>query len=144
MRRAGILSAYKLGKVEIPPALRNLNGSPWTIGYGETEGVHEDMWWTEEQADVGLQRRAGGVLVGVLRACPQLLLEPPTRQAACTSLAYNVGVKAFRLSSVSRCTARREYAAAADRFLLWNKAGGVVMAGLAARRRMERAMYLDA
>jgi lysozyme len=131
------------GGAEIPAALRDLDGAPWTIGYGETEGVHEDMWWTVDQAEAGLASRAAAVLVGVLDACPQLLREPSTRQAACTSLAYNIGVKAFRLSSICRSTSRREYATAGDRFLLWNKAGGVVLPGLTTRRCAERVMYLD-
>ncbi|MRW86771.1 glycoside hydrolase family protein [Pseudoduganella sp. FT26W] len=144
MRKAGIMTAYMQGRAEIPPALRGLDGAPWTIGYGETLGVHEDMWWTQEQAEAQLQRRAASFLLGVLGACPQLLRESATRQAACTSLAYNIGVKAFRLSSVSRCTMRREYPAAGDRMLLWNKGNGVVLPGLVARRKAERAMYLTA
>lgn len=143
MRKARILAAYMQGRAEIPPALRELDGAPWTIGYGETDGVSEGMWLTLDQAETQLERRVGGVLLGVLRACPQLLLEAPERQAACTSLAYNIGVTAFRLSSVCRSTTRREYSAAADKFLLWNKAGGAVMPGLTARRRAERLMYLQ-
>ena len=143
MRKARILSAYMQGKAEIPSALRELGGAPWTIGYGETEGVTEGMCWTADQAEAQLERRVGGVMVGVLHACPQLLRESPQRQAACTSLAYNIGVTAFKRSSVCRSTARREYGAAADKFLLWNKAGGAVMPGLTARRRAERAMYLE-
>lgn len=143
MRKARILTAYMQGKAEIPPAMRELDGAPWTIGYGETDGVTEGMWWTLDQAEAQLERRVGGVLVAVLRACPQLLLEAPPRQAACTSLTYNIGVRAFGLSSVCRSTARREYRVAADKFLLWNKAGGAAMPGLTTRRRAERAMYLQ-
>jgi lysozyme len=137
------MSAYMQGKIDIPRELRGLDGSPWTIGYGETQGIREGMWWTLEQAEVSLQQRAGGVLLNMLRACPQLFLEPPARQAACTSLAYNIGVKAFRLSSVCRSTARREYSVAADKILLWNKAGGAVLEGLTKRRRAERSLYLS-
>lgn len=143
MSRAGILKRYMQGRAEIPAQLRELDGTPWTIGYGETAGVHEGMWWVMDQAEAGLQQTAADVLVRVLRVCPQLLSEPAARQAACVSLAYNIGVKAFGLSSVCRGTARREYALAADKFMLWNKAGGAVLPGLIERRRAERALYLS-
>lgn len=143
MSKAGILKRYMQGRAEIPAELRELDGAPWTIGYGETAGVREGMWWTLDQAEAGLQQSAADVLIRVLRGCPQLLTEPAARQAACVSLAYNIGVKAFILSSVCRSTSRREYLLAADKFLLWNKAGGAVLPGLTERRRAERALYLS-
>jgi lysozyme len=36
---------------------------------------------------------------------------------------------------------RKEYEAAADEFLKWNKAGGKVLKGLDKRRKGERALY---
>lgn len=114
----------------------------WTIGWGETLGVKPGMVWTQEQADAQLERRVTAFMAKVLAACPQLHLEPPQRLAACTSLAYNIGIGGFTASSVCRLTKRGEYARAADSFLLWNKAGGRVIAGLARRRRAERALFL--
>ncbi|MEJ7804400.1 MAG: lysozyme [Telluria sp.] len=117
-------------------------GKPWTIGYGETEGVYEGMVWTQERADTALSSRTGYFLLGVLQRCPQLHLEPPERVAACVSLAYNIGLAAFGASTVRARTIRREYLGAADAFLLWNKAGGKVLRGLTNRRNRERALYL--
>jgi lysozyme len=140
----GILRAYKAGTASIPDDLRALSGAPWTIGYGETEGVTEDMVWTPEQAELRLIARLTAFASGVLKRCPQLAHEPDSRFAACISFAYNIGLGAFGASSVCRCTKRREYMAAANAFRLWNKAGGRVMAGLTARREAERALYLTA
>lgn len=116
----------------------------WTIGWGETRGVKEGDVWTQEQADEILRRRATQFMLAAIKRCPQLLREPPERLAACTSLAYNIGVGAFAASSVARHTARSDYTRAADSFLLWNKAGGRVLRGLTRRRQAERATYLTA
>lgn len=115
----------------------------WTIGWGETRGVKEGDVWTQEQADRVLRERVGQFMLATMRRCPQLLREPPERIAACTSLAYNIGIGAFAASSVSRHTTRRDYSRAADSFLLWNKAGGRVLRGLTRRRHAERATYLS-
>lgn len=115
-----------------------------TIGYGETAGVKLGMVWTREQAEAVLRRRAAQFLLLTLKRCPQLHLEPPERQAACASLAYNIGSGAFAASSVCRKTKRLDYAGAADSFLLWSKAGGRVVAGLTKRRLAERSIYFSA
>lgn len=116
----------------------------WTIGWGETQGIKEGDIWTQEQADTVLHRRVLQFMNATLEKCPQLFAEPPCRLAACTSLAYNIGVGAFGASSVCRLTGRKEYQSAANAFLLWNKAGGQVLRGLTLRREAERKLYLEA
>lgn len=115
-----------------------------TIGYGETLGVTEGMVWTKEQAEEALRRRLAQFMAGVLQRCPILFLEPSQRLAACTSLAYNIGLGAFGASSVCRLSKANEWSRAADSFLLWNKAGGRVVRGLTIRRQLERSKYLEA
>lgn len=117
-------------------------GKPWTIGWGETLGVSEGDVWTQERADTTLERRMAYFLLGILKRCPQLHLEPPGRVAACLSLAYNIGLDAFASSSICALTRRCDYEAAARVFPLWNKAGGRVMPGLVIRREHERKLYL--
>lgn len=114
-----------------------------TIGYGETLGVKMGDVWTQDHADATLRHRVAQFMLATLRRCPQLHLEPPGRTAACTSLAYNIGVGAFGASSVSRKTGRCDYVGAAGSFLLWNKAGGRVLRGLTVRRQAERSRYLS-
>lgn len=115
----------------------------WTIGYGETLGIVQGMVWTEVYAAERLRIRLAQFMLGVLKRCPQLHLEPAGRLVGCTSLAYNIGVGAFGASSVSRKTRDQDFAAAARSFLLWNKAGGRVLAGLTARRQIESKAYLS-
>jgi lysozyme len=62
--------------------------------------------------------------------------------AACVSLAFNVGVGAFKKSSIARYINSGDAYLAADRFLLYNKAGGKTLAGLTRRRKAERALFL--
>lgn len=55
---------------------------------------------------------------------------------------FNVGVSAFRRSSVLKNLNNRKFTAAADALLLWNKAGGKVLTGLTRRRKTERELFL--
>jgi lysozyme len=113
----------------------------WTIGYGETLGVKPGMVWTKEQAVAQLRARAAHFLWQVYLDAPQLFSEPPERPASCGSLAYNIGLRGFHISSVRRYTNRRDYEAAARAFMLWNKAGGRVNRGLTWRRKQEVLYY---
>jgi lysozyme len=111
----------------------------WTIGHGETLGVVPGMVWTQEQADSALRRRLIYFMSGVLARCPGL---SGNRLVACVSLAYNIGLGAFGASSVCRLAKRGEFNAAAEKFLLWNKAGGRAVRGLTIRRTAERDLFL--
>ena len=66
---------------------------------------------------------------------------------ALVSLIYNIGVGAFSSSSVFRNIKKGDMRAAADSFLLWDKAtiGGRKqrLAGLTKRRKKERALFLS-
>lgn len=112
-----------------------------TIGYGFTKGVQMGDLITQEQAD----QRLLDELNDFEGEVAYLLKEPATdnQSAAMTSLAYNVGVGAFRGSTVLREHNAGNFRAAADAFRLWNKAGGRILSGLVARREAERALYLS-
>jgi lysozyme len=116
-------------------------GGVWTIGYGETLNVFPGMIWTQEQADNQLRQRATYFTLSVFGKCPQLRREPVDRAAACVSLAYNIGIGAFGISSVCRLTGRKQYARAAKCFGLWNKVKGQVDKGLTWRRGEEARIY---
>jgi len=115
-----------------------------TIGWGETQGVKPGMVWTQAQADAVLRMRVSQFLLGVYHRAPMLWLEPPERAAACTSLAYNIGLGAFNASTVKRKTNDGLWTEAAKAFLLWNKSGGRVWNGLTNRRKRESELYLSA
>ena len=61
---------------------------------------------------------------------------------ALVSLAYNIGSGAFKNSTLLKKLNAKDYAGAADQFLVWNKGGGKVLKGLIRRRDAERALFL--
>lgn len=64
--------------------------------------------------------------------------------AALTSLAYNIGLEAFRISGLLQLlNAKAPILQIADRFLLYNKVKGVVVRGLTNRRKLERELFLS-
>lgn len=115
----------------------------WTIGVGHTEGVRPGQTITQAQADQLLADDLGNVYgPGVLVA----IGDAPTTQAqfdAMTSLAFNIGVSAFKSSTVCRMHKAGNYAAAAEAFHLWNRAGQRVLEALTRRRLAEAKLYLS-
>lgn len=126
-----------------------------TIGWGHTSmagGViaYEDGTKTEEvivgksisltEAKRLKQRDMAQFETGLL---PLLKRSPRQHQFdAMVSLAFNVGLGNFRKSSVLRHFNAGKDNEAANAFLMWNKAGGKVLAGLTRRREGERALFL--
>lgn len=62
--------------------------------------------------------------------------------AAIASLAFNIGVTAFKRSSLLKFLNQGDYKTASTRFAPWNTAGGRVLAGLTRRRAAEKALFL--
>lgn len=112
----------------------------WTIGYGHTKTAKPGMRITQLQADQLLASEVSAFATSVDNACDV----PPNENqwAALTSLAYNIGVGAFKKSTVLRMHNAGKHAEAAAAFSMWNKAGGKVRAGLTRRRAAEAALYL--
>lgn len=123
------------------------NGLPITNGWGSTtdlqgQPIKLGAVWTRDYADAVFARDLAAFETGV-----NLLLDgKPTTQAqfdACVSFSYNVGLDAFRGSTLLRKHGGGDFAGAAAEFLRWNKNDGKVMAGLTRRREAERALYLS-
>jgi lysozyme len=117
----------------------------WTIGYGATgPNIKKGLAWTQEQADEDLLSR---VKIFALQI-DSVLKVPLTKNqaAAMISLAYNIGANALSKSTVMKKTNLKDFKAAADAFLLWNKArvdGKLVpVQGLTNRREDERLLFL--
>jgi lysozyme len=117
-----------------------------TIGYGHIAGVVEGMTISQAQADqllladtVHTASVATTLLAGV--AVVQYQFD------AMVSLAFNIGSRAFRSSTVLRQHRAENYLAAGDAFLMWDKDQHdgqlVVVPGLLKRRQIERAYYLN-
>lgn len=124
----------------LPPNVRNLDGKPWTVGYGQTKGVTVDSCMTAEQAERDLSTRIRHYEELVNRACT---LEPTQGQFdALLQIAWNVEVAVAPTSSIIKAHNRRDWTAAAKAFELYCRAKGEVNAGLLARRKREAAEYL--
>lgn len=118
-------------------------GDPWTIGYGDCgPDVVPGLVITKEDAD----RRLSNRLAHEFEPAVNHATTVPTTQAqydSMISLCYNIGTGGFGNSSVLKKHLARDYAGAANAFLLWDHANGRALAALTRRRAEERALYLS-
>lgn len=114
----------------------------WTIAFGHTgSDVHPGDHVTKARGLVLLTRDLRTAARAVAR---NIHVKLSTRQRmALISIAFNCGPGAVEGSSLQRDLNAGNYRAAADRFLEWDHAGGVVVEGLKNRREAERAMFLS-
>lgn len=118
----------------------------WTIGYGTTAAAgvgispKAGMTISEAQAEgylhAALEKFAAQIAPRIKRPAND------NEFSAFLSLAYNIGPGAFARSSALVKFNAGDKAGAANAILLWNKAGGKVLAGLKRRREAERALFL--
>ena len=115
----------------------------WTIGYGHKivagDNLSSSSVITEDYALAlfaqDLLRTADAVRSSLQRAVTQGQFD------AMVSLAYNIGVSAFRNSTLLRLVNAGDLAGAATQFARWIYAGGQALAGLLTRRRQEAALF---
>ncbi len=111
------------------------------IGYGHLIKPGEDYQSiTTGQAEWLLQQDMSWAIDCVSRMVRVPL--SPGQRAALISFVYNVGCAAFEGSTLLRLLNTGNVEGAADEFLRWNKAGGVVSQGLVDRRFIERDVFL--
>lgn len=131
----------------------------WTTGVGHLIATPEQMkmtiaerklspcpaeWnrtLTDAEVDQILQDDLQRFERGVLRYCPTNLNQG--RFDALCSFAFNAGLGGLQKSSMRTKHNRGDFGGAADAFLLYRMASGVVQKGLVIRRNDERAMYLS-
>jgi lysozyme len=131
----------------------------WTIGYGRVLYPDQARLKTGERASYPLRtehnRTFSGDEIdalleadlqrfsdGVLRLCPASA-DNQCHLDAITSLAFNIGLGNLQSSTLRMKYNRSDYNGAADEFLKWRKANGVVLRGLERRREAERALFLS-
>jgi len=119
-------------------------GGVWTIGYGQTgPDIVEGLTWSKEQANHAL-------------AVKLLILETQVRDSlqhckiplndnqfsALVSFAYNVGIGAFRHSTLLLSLEQGQFTRALSQLLLYSHVHGKFDLGLAERREAERDLFL--
>ena len=98
--------------------------------------------WTKQEIDDLFEADVAGFERGVLRLVPPVAGHQG-RFDALVSFSFNLGLGNLQRSTIRIKANRGEWEAAADALLLWNKAGGKVLAGLDRRRKEERAFFLS-
>lgn len=118
-----------------------------TIGWGHTgRDVVPGLIWSQSRADQVFEEDTTSrskVLAIYLDKVPT----SDQQFSAMLSLMYNIGNNALRNSTVLRLHKAGNYKGAAAAFLMWNKGTvdgkKVVLNGLTARRKEEKALYLS-
>jgi lysozyme len=116
----------------------------WTIGYGTTlypvgipVGPNETCTEAEAESYLAHDVRMFSSAVSDSLAVPinQKMFD------ACVSLCYNIGISAFKRSTLLRQINEGNHLEASDQFLRWNKVGQQEVRGLTRRRKAEKAMF---
>lgn len=115
-------------------------GGVWTIGYGDTKGVHKNMHITQEQAEERLINRIANEFE------PQVLnmLKTSVTQGeldALVSFAYNLGAGALQGSTLLRKLNGGDNNGAYNEFTRWIHVGKKPYLGLLRRRVTEQALF---
>ena len=111
----------------------------WTIGYGHTKGVYKGMSITKEEAEKLLQQDVSVFELQVINTVGKLAA---CKIDALVSFAYNVGIAAFRNSTLCRkVKANSDDPAIRNEFGKWVYAGSKKLQGLVKRRAEEAEMY---
>jgi lysozyme len=112
----------------------------WTVCTGETRVAMRR--YTSAECAAMLRRALESDYAPAVLAAVPALRDRPHQFAASISLSYNIGTTAFARSTVARRFNAGDWRGGCDAFLMWERAGGRVVPGLANRRRAERALCL--
>lgn len=112
-----------------------------TIGYGRTIDVRPYEITTEEAETIWLDKYVKTIADQILAL---VNVELSNNQiCALIDFVYNLGIGNFKSSTLLRKINQGDFSAAANEFLKWNKASGIVLKGLENRRIAERMLFLD-
>jgi lysozyme len=117
-------------------------GDVWTIGYGTTKGIGPNTPpITKEEAEDLLLMDMATYEDGVSAAVKVPLTQ--NQFDALVSFTYNLGVGAFRRSTLLKKLNKGDYDAVPAELIRWNKANGKVMRGLTRRRTAEANLWQE-
>lgn len=114
------------------------SGGVWTIGYGHTPAYGGQVI-SQETADALLRSDISIFEHGVQNSLERAV--NPNQFSALVSFAYNLGLGAFRGSTLLRCVNSGDFEQASNEFLKWANCNGVRLEGLVRRRAAERDLF---
>lgn len=140
------------GLTMVPLQFAHLSGKPWTIGWGDTEGVTVGMVISQAEADGRYAKRLVRDFEPAVRRAVQVPLNQ-RKWDAVVSTVYNTGpggggrdgflyLAAGGPSTFLRKLNLGDYAGAAAEFPKWVRSGGQVLKGLQRRREATRLVFL--
>ena len=118
----------------------------WTIGWGSIYDLagrrvtRNTAPITRDMAEMLLRREIRQKAVGVNKLTDVWL--PDLSFAALVSFAYNLGIGAYRASTLRQRINAGDWSDVPHQFSRWNKAGGKVFNGLVRRRAAESEMFM--
>lgn len=138
-----LIHSFESFKANAYPDPGSKNGLPVTIGWGSTSDLNGrpiklGTVWTREQADAKFAQDIEKFAAGVREVAG---LSTQGQIDAMVSFAYNVGLGAFKSSTLLKKHLAGDYVGAKAEFSRWNKNDGKVMNGLVRRRAAEAEMY---
>ena len=121
-------------------------GGVWTIGYGTTfypdgSKVKAGDVCTMEQAEQWLQIHCNNLVFEILHEVKSTLKENQLTALVC--FVYNIGMGAFKKSTMLKLLNEGKYGEAAGQFPRWNKDNGKEVQGLTNRRLDEQKLFLS-
>jgi len=106
----------------------------WTVCYGETNVPMRS--YSDEECTAMLRESVSIYQAGVLK-CTPTLDGRPYQLAAATSLAYNIGSRAYCRSTAAVRFNQKDFARGCEAITWYNRAGGRTVRGLVNRRKEE-------
>jgi lysozyme len=134
-------NAYLQGKWAVPKEWEYLKATPYTCGFGETQGVTKNTVYTQQEADTKLDKRVREFMTAAIKATPALATFSPERQAAITSLVYNIGITNYIKYDISKRVQAKDHIAVFNKFNQYIIANGKPNDGLRNRRKREADLY---
>ncbi len=116
-------------------------GNVWTIGYGHTKNVHQGMCISKAQAEELLKEDLRH-FENAVRQLSKVELNQAQFDAL-VSFTFNVGVYAFKKSTLLRLVNQGDFLGAAAQFGRWVNANGKKLPGLVKRRAEEKRLFLS-
>lgn len=117
------------------------SGGVWTVGVGHTgPEVVRGLKWTDEQIDAALREDLAECEAALEDYCHVPLTQ--NQYDSLISLIFNIGVGAFKGSTLLRLLNAGNVTGATAQFKRWNKDNGKVVQGLVNRRAAEEALFV--